>query len=99
MFGLQQVGETVELLEAWVGVVLAVRPMTWDVDRDGVLDDVLAVIRAEGDRQIWALRNTPRALYWRQRGSSCSANSRSYSAACSARMWMMMTSGRGGCYW
>ncbi len=34
----------------------------------------------------------PRSLYSRQRGSSRSANSRSYSAACPARMWMTITS-------
>src|SRR5690349_15733024 len=43
-------------------------------------------------REIRALRKAPRSLYSRQRGSSRSANSRSYSAACSARMWMTMTS-------
>src|SRR3989442_887895 len=43
-------------------------------------------------REIRALRKAPRALYSRQRGNSRSANRRSYSAACSARMWMTMTS-------
>src|SRR6266516_5824287 len=43
-------------------------------------------------REIRALRKAPSALYSRQRGNSRSANRRSYSAACSARMWMTMTS-------
>src|SRR5437667_9049064 len=42
-------------------------------------------------REIRALRKAPRALYSRQRGSSRSANRRSYSAACPARIWMTMT--------
>src|SRR6266487_7162796 len=43
-------------------------------------------------REIRALMKAPRALYSRQRGSSRSANRRSYSAACPARIWMTMTS-------
>src|SRR6266540_3532456 len=43
-------------------------------------------------REIRALRKAPRALYSRQRGNSRSANRRSYSAACPARMWITMTS-------
>ena len=46
-FGLQQVGKTVELLEPGIGVVLAVRGVTWDLNHDGVLHHVLAVVRAE----------------------------------------------------
>ena len=40
VFRLQQISETVELLEPGVGVMLAVRGMIWDLDRDGVLDHV-----------------------------------------------------------
>jgi len=49
VFRLQEVSETVELLEPGVGVMLAVRGMTWNLDRDGVLDHVLAVVCAERD--------------------------------------------------
>ena len=44
---LQQVGETVELLEPGAGVTLIVRGMTGNRDRDGVLDHVLTVVGAE----------------------------------------------------
>ena len=47
IFGLQQVGKTVELLEPGIGVMLAVRGVTWDLNDDGVLHHVLAVVRAE----------------------------------------------------
>jgi len=50
----------------------------------------LSVALAEATREIRALMKAPRALYSRQRGSSCSAKSRSYSAACSARIWAML---------
>ena len=49
IFGLQQVGEPVELLEAGVRVMLAVRGMTGNLDRDGVFDYVLALVCAECD--------------------------------------------------
>ena len=47
VFRLQQVGESVELLEAGIGVMLAVRGVVRDLDRDDVLGHVLAVVRAE----------------------------------------------------
>jgi hypothetical protein len=47
VFGLQPVGETVELPEPGIGVVLAVRGVSGDLNRDGVLRHVLAVARAE----------------------------------------------------
>src|SRR5262249_49381041 len=49
VFWLQQVSEAVGLLEARISVVLAVRGMTGNLDRDGVLDHVLPVVGAERD--------------------------------------------------
>ena len=48
-FWLQQIGHPVELLKAGIGVMLAVRGMIWNLDRDGVFDHVLAVVRSERD--------------------------------------------------
>jgi hypothetical protein len=49
VFGLQEVRETVELLETGIGVMLAMRGMTWHLDRDDVLGHVPAIICAERD--------------------------------------------------
>ncbi|MBV9092615.1 MAG: hypothetical protein JO132_01860 [Streptosporangiaceae bacterium] len=49
VFWLQQVGETVELLEPRIGVMLAVRGVTGNLNRDDVLGHVLAVVCAERD--------------------------------------------------
>ena len=49
VFLLQEVSETVELLEPGAGVMLAVRAMIWHLDRDGVLDRVRTVVCAERD--------------------------------------------------
>src|SRR5215471_14367749 len=89
---LERVGEPVELLEPGIGVVLAVLGVTGNLDGDHVLGDVVPPLGANAARNIRAVIKAPRALYSRQRGSSRSADSRSYSAACSARMWLTMTS-------
>src|SRR5215472_9588548 len=47
VFGLQQVGETVELLKPRIGVMFAMRGMTGHLHDDGVFGHVLAVVRAE----------------------------------------------------
>ena len=44
---LKRVGEPVELLEPWIGVVLAVLGVTGNLDGDDVLGDVLTPVRAE----------------------------------------------------
>ncbi len=49
VFWLQQVGQAVELLEPGVGVMLAVRGMTWHLDGDDVLGHVQPVVGAERD--------------------------------------------------
>ena len=65
--GLQEVRETVELLETGIGVMLAMRGMTWHLDRDDVLGYVRAIKPVpNATLGIRALRNTPRALYSRQ---------------------------------
>jgi hypothetical protein len=86
------VGETVELLESEIGVVLAVLGVTGNLDGDDVLGHVLAPVCAERGMRDPGTEEAPRALYSRQRGSSRSANRLSYSGACSARMWTTITS-------
>ena len=88
ILGLERVGEPVELLEPGIGIVLAVLGVTGNLHGDDVFGNVLARVGAEcGTEYPGADEGASR-----QRGSSRSANGRSYSAACSARMWMTMTS-------
>src|SRR4029077_2338772 len=72
--------------------MLAVRGMTGNLDRDDVLGHIVPVVSAERHPGNPGAQESARALYSRQRGNSRSAIRRSYSAACSARMWMTMTS-------
>ena len=83
---LERVSEPVELLEPGIGVVLAMLGVTGNLDGDDVLGDVLTPVGAECGTEYPGADEGPRVSYSRQRGSSRSANSRSYSAACSARM-------------
>ena len=89
---LERVGEPVELLEPGISIVLAVLGVTGNLDGDDVLGDIVTPVGAEGGTEDPGADEGASSLYSRQRGSSRSANSRSYSAACSARMWMTMTS-------
>lgn len=50
---LQEIGETVELLEARIGVMLAVRGVTRHFDRDDVLGDVPALNDSNGSALRW----------------------------------------------
>jgi hypothetical protein len=93
VLGLERVGEPVELLEPRIGVVLAVLGVTGNLDGDGVLGYVFTLVGPERNTgDPGADESASRLVLAPARGSSRSANSRSYSAACSARMWMTMTS-------
>jgi hypothetical protein len=72
--------------------MLAVLGVTGNLDGDNVLGDVLTPVGAEGGTEDPGAEEGAPRLILAPRGSSRSANSRSYSAACSARMRTTMTS-------
>jgi hypothetical protein len=89
---LERVGQPVELLEPGIGVVLAVLGVTGNLDRDDVLGDVLTPVGAEASTEYPGADEGAPLLVLAPAREFRSANSRSYSTACSARMWMTMTS-------
>ncbi len=92
VLGLKRVGEPVELLEPGIGVVLAVLGVARDLDDNDVLGHVLAPVGAErGAEDPGADEGAPRLVLAPARQLPFGKR-RSYSAACSARTWMTMTS-------
>jgi hypothetical protein len=89
---LERIGEPVELLEPRIGVVFAVLGVTGNLDGDDVLGDVLTPVGAEGGTEDPGAEEGAPLLLLAPARQPRSANSRSYSAACSARMWMTMMS-------
>ncbi len=71
-----------------IGVVVSVPGVTWDLDGDDVRGYILTLAGAEGSTKDPGADAGAAC----QRGSSGPTHSRSYFAACPARMWMTMTS-------
>ena len=92
VFRLQEVSETVELLEPGVGVMLAVRGMTWNLDRDGVFDHVLAVICAERDPGDPGAEERASCLVLAPARQLALGEQAFVLCGLLRRMWMMMTS-------
>src|SRR4029077_775989 len=86
---LERVGEPVELLEPGIGVVLAVLGVAGTSTAMTYLAMSSCRSVPKAARNIRARMKAPALC---TRAISGSANSRSYSAACSARTWMTVTS-------
>jgi hypothetical protein len=92
VFGLQEVRETVELPETGIGAMLAVRGMTWHLDRDDVLGHVLAIICAERDLGDPGAEERASRLVLAPARQLTLGKQPFVLAACPARTWMTMTS-------
>jgi len=92
VFRLQQVGQAVELLEPGIGVMLAVRGMTGNLDRDDVLGHVVPVVRAERHPGDPGAQESAPCLVLAPARQLALGKQALVLCACPARTWMTMTS-------